>query len=305
MKKIIFFGTPEQSQQILQTLYENKEIEVVAVVTNPDKPVGRKKIMTASSVKNYAKKKNIPVFTPEKFTEKETEELKKFSADFFIIVAYGKLIPQTIIDIPKKGTFNLHFSLLPQYRGASPIQSSLLAGDEISGISIFKLVFAMDAGEVFIQKKYEMFDQGIQKNHVMAWNYMIEMGKRELQNLICNFSKYSGIHQDENNATFCGKFTKSDGEIFPDKETAKEIIRKYNAFFLWPGIFLFDENKKRIKLLEIKENNKPFPKNTSVGKFFISEKKLFLSVLNGVLEIVKIQKEGKKPIEGNALLQII
>ncbi len=303
-QKIVFFGTPEPSKNILEFLCADEKIEVVAVVTNEDKAVGRKKIMTPSPVKIFAIEKNIPVFTPEKFEENEVSSLQNFSADFFIIVAYGKLIPQSVIDIPQKGTFNLHFSLLPKYRGASPVQSSLLAGDEISGISIFELVKKMDAGNIFIQKEYEMFADNIQKNYVQVWGDMVEMGKKELKNIITSFSQYKGKKQDENLVSVCGKFTKSDGEIFPKKETAEHIIRKYNAFFLWPGIFLFDENGKRIKLLDISKSNEIFPEKILAGTLFIHEKKLFLVTQNGNIEIKKLQKEGKKPIEGKNMIQL-
>lgn len=301
MKKIIFFGTPDHSVTILQSFYKNEEIEVVAVVTNPDRAVGRKKIITKSPIKKFAEVHNIPAYSPEKYGEGEIKNLQKYNADFFIIVAYGMLIPQNIIDIPSQGTFNLHFSLLPKYRGASPVQSSILSGDEVSGISIFKLVKKMDAGDIFIQKEYKLIENNISQNYLEAWQGMIELGTQELTNLIHDFEHYSGIEQDESQATFCGKFSKSDGEIFPAKETSMNILKKYNAFYLWPGIFLFDENNKRIKLLKIKYSDKK--SNCMAGQFFIEEKRLFLSTSEGILEILQLQKEGKKPIDGINIIQ--
>jgi len=324
-QKIIFFGTPEHAKNVLQKFYEDENFEVVGVVTNPDRPVGRKKVLTPSPVKAFAEEQNIPVITPENFTTKisektEEKEVKKTNttekwlseknADFFIIVAYGTLIPQSVIDIPKKGTFNLHFSLLPKYRGASPVQSAILHGDaENTGISIFKLVPEMDAGEIFVTEKVEIsgktFEEAIAK--------MTAVGTQKFLEMCTNFSEISGISQNESEATFCGKFTKANGEISLKTETAEEIMRKFRAFSLWPGIFFFDEkdSNKRVKILEIQEISKDLEseisesfsennqKKQSAGEFFLLKKRLFLQTVSGILEIIKIQKEGKKPISGS------
>ena len=314
-QKIIFFGTPEHAKNVLQKFCEDKNFEVVGVVTNPDRPVGRKKILTPSPVKAFAEEENIPVITPENFKEPEESEkwLSEKNADFFVIVAYGTLITQSVIDIPKNGTFNLHFSLLPKYRGASPVQSAILQGDaENTGISIFKLVPEMDAGEIFITEKVEIsgktFEEAIKK--------MTTVGTQKFLEMCLNFLEFSGIPQDESEATFCGKFTKADGEIFLKTETAEEIMRKFRAFSLWPGIFFFDENdnNKRVKILEIQEISQDveseisgnFSENNqkkhAAGEFFLYQKRLFLKTISRILEIIKIQKEGKKPVSGNQYL---
>lgn len=317
--KIVFFGTPDHAKNVLQKFHEDENIEVVGVITNPDRPVGRKKILTASPVKRFAVENNIPVLTPENFKKGENEKLgegddadkwlQEKNADFSVVVAYGVLVPQSIIDIPKKGTFNLHFSLLPKYRGASPIQSAILNGDKISGISIFKLVLEMDAGDVFVQEKISI--EG--RKHLDVWNEMIEVGSQKFLDLCTNFSEFSGISQDEGGATFCGKFSKADGEVNISENSADEIYQKFLAFHLWPGIFFFDknDNNKRVKLLDIEKISENLGLEISdflsgvsgdtykIGDFFMYNKTLFLQTVSGVLQINTLQKEGKKPVSGN------
>ncbi len=304
-KKVVFFGTPEHAKVVLEKFSEHSEIELVGVVTNPDRPVGRKKVLTPSPVKAFAEEKNIPVLSPEKFSEEEGENAEKWltekNADFFIVVAYGVLVPQNIIDIPKNGMFNLHFSLLPKYRGASPVQSAILQNSEISGISVFRLVLEMDAGDIFFQEKIDISGKTFEESIVL----MTEVGTEKCIELCTEFLEISGVPQDESLATFCGKFTKADGEISPEKNTASEIFQKFLAFHEWPGIFFFDENEKRVKLLEIKKaeiSQEEISGKNNLGEFFLQEKKLFLQTQEGILEVLKIQKEGKKPVSGREYL---
>lgn len=141
MKKIncIFFGTPDLSKQILEYLYSHQEIlNIVAVVTNPDKPAGRGHELVKSTVGKYAQENNIPLLQPEKVRNNPAfiEEIKNLSPDICIVVAYGKILPQELLDIPPMGFLNVHTSLLPKYRGAAPIQHALLNGEKITGLTV-------------------------------------------------------------------------------------------------------------------------------------------------------------------------
>jgi methionyl-tRNA formyltransferase len=297
MKKIVFFGTPEHSQRVVKDFFEDDRFEVVGVVSNPDRPVGRKKVMTAAPVKAFAEQNNIDCITPEKFSDEEEEWLKNKNADFFVIVAYGTLIPQSIIDIPRVGTFNLHFSLLPKYRGASPVQAAIVHGDEKNtGISIFKLVEKMDAGEVFVQSPVDIS----QKNFVEALEKMTQTGSKVFREMCADITLFEqkAFVQNENDATFCAKISKSDGEIDLVNDEAQEIIRKFLAFFLWPGIFFFDGEKKRVKILDIALEPFFLENNAEEGTFFMHDKKCFLKTKNGCIECKILQKEGKKSITG-------
>jgi len=325
MKKIIFFGTPNHSATVLQYFLTecSHEIEVVGVVTNPDRHIGRKKILTASPVKKLAKENNIPVFTPEKFDENINADLEVLCADFFIIVAYGTLIPQSTIDIPIYGTFNLHFSLLPKYRGASPVQSALLAGDKESGISIFSLVEAMDAGDIYIQEKISLRkSKKYNKNYEEALQEMTEIGSIHLRSLITDFHNYSPRPQSEKLSSYCGKFQKTDGEIDLQTISKTELSKKYNAFFTWPGVFYFDKYEKRVKLIELNFDFHPeihtallekyiskrivhFTKEVvDIGDYLTFQKKKYLVLQDSTrddkniefVEVLEIQREGKKSV---------
>ena len=307
-QKIVFFGTPDHAMKVLEKFSESEDFDLVGVVTNPDRPVGRKKILTASPVKSYAQTQNIPVITPENFRGESAEDhenwLKEKNADFFVVVAYGTILPQNILDIPLKGSFNLHFSLLPKYRGASPVQSAILNDDsENTGISIFKLVLGMDAGEIFVSEKIDISE----KNFEESIEVMTAFGAQKFLELCSDFEKFSGEPQDESQATFCGKFSKADGEIFPEKNSADEIMQKFRAFSLWPGIFFFDGNQKRVKILDIEKISGSLAKEISdikhpAGKFFIFQKTLFLQTVSDILQVNTLQKEGKKTINGKEYL---
>ncbi len=251
--KIIFFGTPEISAQVLASLTE-AGYEISAVITNPDAPVGRHHTITPSPVKVLAQEKGLPVLQPEKLSE---IDWSRFDLDrsIAIVVAYGKIIPQTIIDAFPKGILNIHYSLLPKYRGASPVENAILAGDATTGVTIQKLVFKLDAGPVVAVREFPIDDKITSPE---MKNKLTEIG---LELLIETLPKYfageiTPVEQDESLATHCKKISKSDGEIkLSDGDMAKWL--KYRAYFGWPGIFYFDENGKRVKITQASfENNK-------------------------------------------------
>ncbi len=251
--KIIFFGTPSVSADILQTLYD-ATYEISAVITNPDAPVGRKHILTSSPVKILAEKLGLPILQPEKLSE---IDWSKFDLDqsIGIIVAYGKIIPQSISDAFPKGMLNIHYSLLPKYRGASPVEQAILAGDEKTGVAIQKLVFKLDAGPIVSMEEVPI------NENVTTPELKTELTRVGSKLLIEILPKYLAgeitlVEQDESEATHCGKIEKADGEI---KETDSDLEkwRKYRAYFGWPGVFYFDSEGKRTKItLATFENNK-------------------------------------------------
>ena len=152
---IIFWGTPDITIPYLEKL-ERAGYNIVAVVTLPDRPVGRKQILTAPSPKFWAKERNIPVLQPEKLDQNFAEEIKKINPDISIVVAYGKIIPESIINTPSLGTLNVHYSLLPKWRGATPVESAILYGDEKTGVSIQQMVYKLDAGAIFAEKEIKL-----------------------------------------------------------------------------------------------------------------------------------------------------
>lgn len=238
--KIIFFGTPKVSADVLEALI-NAGYDIEAVVTNPDQPVGRKHVITPPPVKVLALEKGIPVYQPEK--------LKEFvlpQSDLAIVVAYGKIIPQSIIDSFPLGILNIHYSLLPKYRGASPVEHAILSGDPATGVTIQKLVFKLDAGPIIAVREIDIAEE------TTTPELKDELTRAGSELLVETLPKYiageiTPIEQDESLATHCGKIEKADGEIKLSDDD-HEKWRKYKAYYGWPGVFYFDESGKRVKV---------------------------------------------------------
>lgn len=247
--KIVFFGTPEVSATVLQGLFD-AGYNITVVITNPDQPVGRKQIITPPPVKVLAEKLDLPVFQPESL-----KDFKLGEADAAIVVAYGKIIPQIIIDSFPKGMLNIHYSLLPKYRGASPVEHAILSGDDKTGVTIQKLVFKLDAGPLIAIEEFPI--DGEITTPVLKTK-LTEIG---IKLLIETLPKYldgiiTPVEQDESLATHCKKISKADGEIKLD-DPEQEKWLKYRAYFGWPGIFYFGEDGKRVKItLATFENGK-------------------------------------------------
>ena len=286
---IIFFGTPEIAVNTLTSLKKDKDINVLGVITQPDKQVGRKKIITAPPVKTAAIKMGIKVFQPH--TKKEIHELLiDKNADFFIVFAYGMILKKEILELPKIAAINIHTSILPKYRGASPIQEAIKNGDTQTGISIMKMDEKLDHGDVFktIKTQITTKDTSIslskKLSEISAENICRVLKEIQLEKLI-------GKKQDHNKASFCKKIKKEDGEINCDKK-AIEIINMIRAYTPWPNVWTFYKNKK-IKILEAEISNTEIEK----GKFKVHEDSLLMGTLEGTINILKAQLEGKKEME--------
>jgi methionyl-tRNA formyltransferase len=275
---IVFFGTPEFNIPVLEKL--NEEFNLIAVVSTPDQILGRKKILTPTPVKEYALKIKVPfIFTPNRLKENKefVEDLKKLAPDLFVVSAYGKIIPQEVLDIPKFGTLNIHPSLLPKYRGTSPLQTALLSGDKVSGITIMELDNLMDHGPIIYQEKIEISHEDTSES---LHTKFFQTGANLLINLIPDY--INGLikpkKQNHNQATFTQIIKKEDGyfEIDnpPPKEKLDQMIRAFypwpNAWTKWqgkvikflPGGLVQMEGKKVISLKEFLNGYKDFPIKT-------------------------------------------
>jgi len=244
--KVIFWGTPELCIPYLESL--TTATNIVAVVTAPDRKIGRKQILTPSPVKIWAKKNNITVFQPEKIDNTFIKDISTHNADVSIVVAFGRILPQEIIDLPKHGTLNIHYSLLPRWRGASPVEAAILAGDKETGVSIQKMVHRLDAGDIIASEFIELY------GNEFAYELKDILTGKGVKLLLENLFEYINGNislqaQDENLVTKCNTIKKSEGEITRNEDSIV-LWRKYRAYFGWPGIFFFDKNKKRIKITE-------------------------------------------------------
>lgn len=288
-KKIIFMGTPIFAKEILSFIYENKICEVVAVVTQPDKALNRKKEPIFSPVKQYVIKNQIPYFQPNKIGE-ISEQLKEFNADAILTCAYGQFLPKSILNLFTMGVINIHASLLPKYRGGAPIQYAILNGEKETGISLMKSVLKMDAGPIYCQKSIEINQND---NLETLTNKLIYLAKNMI-NSDLNAILDNQIHakaQDETLVSFAYNITKEQEKINFDLN-GLNIANHINALYPSPCAYAY-LNQKRVKFgcaKFILANHNLI--NGSIVE--INEQFLKVSVKDGFLYISKIQLEGKK-----------
>lgn len=288
--KIAFLGTPEFSVPTLEALAKDPNFEISLVITQPDQPVGRRQIMTAPAVKQAALTLNLKVAQPK--SKKELKEiLEHYGLDFLVVIAYGMILSEAILATPKHEAINIHASILPQYRGASPIHHSLLNGDNQSGISIMKMNQGMDTGEIYgIEKiKIEEEDDIESLNDKLAnlsaektAEYLIKISKDQIKPL----------PQEEEQASYCHKISKKDGEINFQEKTAQEVLNMYRAFKNWPGIYTYFEGKK-LEIVELQVSNI----DLKAGELIIKDQKLLIGCKENSIEIEKLKIEGKQAMD--------
>ena len=263
--KIVFFGTPYFAAEILKHLIQNN-IQIVAVVTQVDKSH-----RYIPEVKKTALKllPNIPIIQPEKASDLEfIESLKKFDADLFIVAAYGQILKESLLNIPKLASINIHASLLPKYRGANPIRSAILNGDTITGITIMKMVKKMDAGDIILKKEVDINDD---ENFQILEKKLVDLSKDLIIETIKLFKEKKVLYtpQDESKVSYSSKI-KFEDRLIDWNDSAKDIFNKIRAFSLEPGAIakiIIDNEEKNLKILkaqivEIKLN----PKETKIEK---------------------------------------
>lgn len=294
--KIVFFGTPEFAAPILETLINIPGFEVISIVTQPDKPVGRKGKITPPPIKVISEKHEIKVLQPG--DKKELLSMvKDIKADFFIVVAYGLILTKDILQIPKHGSINIHASLLPKYRGASPIQESLLNGDKETGITIMKMDEELDHGQIYFMKRLDIEND----DNLITLSAKLSNLSSQVLPLVLEDIKngiLTPIEQNHAKATFCRKIKKEDGKIDWNK-SAKEIINMIRGYYLWPSVYT-EFNGKKLKILkaQIEDSSQdPVP-----GKFTVEDNVLKIGTSNGYLLPQKVQIEGKNEMEIEAFL---
>lgn len=241
--KIVFFGTPKETIPVLESLIKN--FDVAAVITAPDQKSGRKQLLTPPPVKVFAQKNNITVIQPENNNSLKSS-LINLQSDLYVVAAYGKLIPNDVLELPKYGAINIHPSLLPKYRGPTPIQTALLNGDQTSGVSFIKMDEQLDHGPIlqqipFTLEKTDTFDWLMQSMFAQAAQILPQVVDEYISR------KIKPKPQDDNEATYTKRITKQDGYIdLSELETLKpleienwrlKIARKIRAYYPWPTVW--------------------------------------------------------------------
>jgi methionyl-tRNA formyltransferase len=311
----IFWGTPEAASETLETLKRAGYLPSL-IITAPDRPKGRKMIITPPPVKVWAVKNKIPYIQPENFSEKGPSfgaslrtvlgENGEKNFDLAIVVAYGKILPEEILDLPKFGFINIHYSLLPKYRGASPVETAILNGDTETGISIQKMVFKMDAGPILAQEKVII---GPEETAPELRKRLTKIGGELLVKFLETLSVLSDtspslrkrlgggkfIEQNETQATYCKKIKKEDGLVDLATEPPSELYNKFRAYAEWPRTYFFTKSLDAFVNgpAERSEKNRGPEQKHQVQRIIITEAKLE----DGKFVIKKIIPEGKKEIE--------
>ena len=295
-------GTPEFAENIFRKFYNTlkEQFEIIAVVTAPDKPVGRKQILAPSKVKKWAIENNLTVLQPEKIRNPEwVEKIKALNPELIILTAFGQIIPEEILNIPKYKSLNIHPSLLPKYRGASPIQSVILNGESETGVCLMIMDKEMDHGDIVANSKFKIQNSKI--TYPELSEQLSDLGAKLLIKALPDWvnGKIKAQEQDHNQATICKIIKKDDGKIQWGK-SAEEIERMVRALNPWPGTYAEFQNPKskiqtNLKILNAETLDTKTEKK--IGEIFLTEEnQLTVQTGNGILILKQIQLEGKKPV---------
>ncbi|MAU68837.1 MAG: methionyl-tRNA formyltransferase [Gammaproteobacteria bacterium] len=293
---ILYAGTPNSSAEILKYLAQNDSIKVKGVITQPDKAGKRGKKLNDSPVSLMANSYDLDLFKPHKLNNKDfKEKIEILEVDFLIVVAYGKILPKWLLELPSVSSINIHFSLLPKYRGASPIQSALLNGDKETGITFIEMSEKLDSGNIISTEKTKIF---MDDNKVKLETRLTGMSIKKINNVLIESAKQnkSSIKQDDSNASYCQKILKVDS-ITNFNDTSINIFNKFRAFIEWPGLaFYHNDTLIKIHGLEVLDQintNKP----GTIYKF--DSTGLYINTIDSVIVITHLQLPNRNIISSS------
>ncbi len=297
--KIIFMGTPDFAVPTLKKLIDCGH-NILGIFTQPDKPVGRSQHkLTFSPVKFCALESNIKVYQPKTLKDNEViGTIKALNPDVIVVVAYGKILPKEILNIPKYGCINVHGSLLPKYRGAAPIQWSIINGEKITGVTTMFMDEGLDTGDILLRKEVEILDED---NSESLFKKMSHIGADLLIETIrlLESGSINGIRQDESLASYTGIIKKSDGKIDWNK-SSKDIFNLIRGMNPWPVAYTYIKKNKLLKVYRARVSNIP----SNVPGEILSINPLVISCGGGTsIELVEVQLEGKKRISAEEFIR--
>ena len=290
--KVLFAGSPESSAKILKSLI-NEGFDVVGAISQPDKRSKRGKGKEASPVSKEAFKLGIPTLKPVSLDESFKREVELLDFDFLFFFAYGKILPDWLLESPNIAPVNIHFSLLPKYRGASPIQTAILNSDKKTGVSIMQIIKGMDEGPVY----------GFHETEILRYE-----NKRDLENKLTSLcikniasdlnnifqKKLAPIEQNNSKASYCKKINKLSGKIDFSKENTADILQKHKAYIGWPGLY-FEKNNLVIKIHELEEYNGN-KEDVETKAFRFLSHGLVVKTIDSQIVITYLQFPGKRII---------
>lgn len=294
-RRIVFMGSPDFSIPSLQGLIDN--FKVVGVVTQPDRPSGRGKLLTQPPVKTLAEKYGIPILQPEKLKDPGVfETLQTWDPDYIVVVAFGQILRQNVLDLPTYGCINVHGSILPRWRGAAPIQAAILQGDEETGVTIMKMDKGIDTGDIYTIRKLP-----IEKNdntETLSKKLSV-LGSTLLIETIFSLieGKIESQKQDDSLATYAPMIHKEDG-LLDFQKNAKALEQQIRAYYPWPGAYM-DLNEEKIKIFAAEIINSV---ELKPGERKVLDGYPVVGTSFGGLKIINIQPAGRKIINGKEFL---
>lgn len=299
---MLFFGTQDWAAEVLRQMAEDSFFEITHVITQPDQPTGRKQLLTPSPVKQIALAAGLSVLQPTDLKDPSfLRQIKESDAELAIIIAYGRILPEELISITPRGFINVHPSLLPKWRGPSPIQAAIAAGDEKTGISIMLIDTKMDHGPLLAQMEFPLSEDATFINTMKfveqtAPSFLIKTVKEFVEN------KLAPQTQNHAEATYCKLLKREDGRIDWNR-SAIEIERMVRAYEPWPSAWTtatHEDRTMRFKLLEVKAH--PDRDSLPPGTLLRSDDTLFVGTGAGLLQVLSIQPEGKKVLSAQDFL---
>jgi len=299
--RIIFMGTAELSCASLEKIVSDKNFSVIAVVTQPDKPKGRELKLTPSPVKVLAEKFQLPVLQPPKARdEKFIADLRERQPDLMVVVAYGQILPQAILDLPRFGCLNVHTSLLPKYRGAAPIQWAIADGNSETGVTIMKMDAGLDTGPVLSTRRTPILPTD---DSQMLHDRLAQLGAELLVETIPDFvaGKISPQAQPAAGSTYAAKIKKEDGKI-DWSQPAVQIWNRLRAFTPWPGAFTFLPDEPKPQVLKIWKAE-VVGRNGQTGTVLSADKSgIVVACGEHALRILELQREGGRRLTAEQFL---
>ena len=293
--RVVFMGSPDFALPTLEELHKNTQ--VVGVVTQPDRPAGRGRIPMPCPVKQLADQLGIPVFQPLSLRKTGViEQLKAWQPDLIVVAAFGQILPKSVLALPLKGCINVHASLLPRWRGASPIQAAILAGDERSGVTIMLMEEGLDTGPILTQRAVPIRPgtTGAELSQQLAF-----LGAATLMEILPSFlsGMLAPLIQADSLATYAPMLKKADGRL-DFSQSALSLARKVHAYFPWPGTY-FILNGKQLKVLEAHPHD---TFESEIEGHYIVNSLPAIGTSEGLLVLDRVQPEGKRPMRGGDFL---
>lgn len=288
--KVVFAGTPDFAAKHLSALI-GSDHEIIAVYTQPDRPAGRGKKLTASPVKVLAEEHDVPVYQPLSLKDEDAQKtLSELQADIMIVVAYGLLLPKAVLEAPRLGCINVHGSILPKWRGAAPIQRAIWAGDAETGVTIMQMDEGLDTGDML-----HIATLPIEPSDTSATMYdkLAELGPKALVEVVNNFDSYTPQKQDDSQATYAKKLSKEEA-LINWQDDAAQIARNIRAFNPWPVAWMkVEDHNVKVWAAHVVELTKPSAPGTVVHT---SKEGITVATGNNALCITSLQIPGKKAL---------